>query len=174
MTNAQDIIVAYLAAFNRGDWAGMLALLTDDVVHEINQGGVEQGKPAFAVFLDRMAQCYREELNDIVIMAGPDGARAAAEFRVEGQYLAADPGLPGFSAFPSPIHAPRGCMGSGCNAMALMAPISRWACRQNALGKRCDPLSISAFAAPMSPSRISSRPLRFVMKWRPLPAALGR
>ena len=40
MTNAQDIIVAYLAAFNRGDWAGMLALLTDDVVHEINQGGV--------------------------------------------------------------------------------------------------------------------------------------
>jgi len=94
MTNAQDIIVAYLAAFNRGDWPGMLALLTDDVVHEINQGGVEQGKPAFAAFLDRMAQCYREELHDIVIMAGPDGARAAAEFRVEGQYLAADPGLP--------------------------------------------------------------------------------
>jgi steroid delta-isomerase-like uncharacterized protein len=94
MTNAQDIIAAYLAAFNRGDWPGMLALLTDDVVHEINQGGVEQGKPAFAAFLDRMAQCYREELHDIVIMAGPDGARAAAEFRVEGQYLAADPGLP--------------------------------------------------------------------------------
>jgi len=94
MTNAQEIIAAYLAAFNRGDWPGMLALLTDDVVHEINQGGVEQGKPAFAVFLDRMAQCYREELHDIVIMAGPDGARAAAEFRVEGQYLAADPGLP--------------------------------------------------------------------------------
>ena len=94
MTNAQEIIAAYLAAFNRGDWPGMLALLTDDVVHETNQGGVEQGKPAFAVFLDRMAQCYREELHDIVMMAGPDGARAAAEFRVEGQYLAADPGLP--------------------------------------------------------------------------------
>ena len=94
MTNAQDIIAAYLAAFNRGDWPGMLAWLADDVVHEINQGGVEQGKPAFAVFLDRMARCYREELHDIVIMAGPDGARAAAEFRVEGQYLAADPGLP--------------------------------------------------------------------------------
>jgi len=94
MTNAQDIIAAYLAAFNRGDWPGMLALLTDDVVHDINQGATQQGKPAFAAFLDRMAQCYREELHDIVIMAGPDGARAAAEFRVEGQYLAADPGLP--------------------------------------------------------------------------------
>jgi steroid delta-isomerase-like uncharacterized protein len=94
MTNAQEIIAAYLAAFNRGDWPGMLALLADDVVHDINQGATQHGKPAFAAFLDRMALCYREELHDIVIMAGPDGARAAAEFRVEGQYLAADPGLP--------------------------------------------------------------------------------
>jgi len=118
MTNAQDIIVAYLAAFNRGDWAGMLALLTDDVVHEINQGGVEQGKPAFAVFLDRMARCYREELHDIVIMAGPDGARAAAEFRVEGQYLAADPGLP-------PAHGQRYSLAAGAFYTLRDGKISR-------------------------------------------------
>ena len=31
MKTAQDIVSAYLAAFNRGDWTGMLALLTDDV-----------------------------------------------------------------------------------------------------------------------------------------------
>ena len=118
MTNAQDIIVAYLAAFNRGDWPGMLALLTDDVVHEINQGGVEQGKPAFAAFLDRMAQCYREELHDIVIMAGPDGARAAAEFRVEGQYLAADPGLP-------PAHGQRYSLAAGAFYTLRDGKISR-------------------------------------------------
>jgi steroid delta-isomerase-like uncharacterized protein len=94
MKTAQDIISAYLAAFNRGDWPGMLALLADDVVHDINQGGAEHGKPAFAAFLDRMARCYREELRDIVIMAGPDGASAAAEFQVHGQYLAQDAGLP--------------------------------------------------------------------------------
>jgi len=94
MTTAQDIISAYLAAFNRGDWPGMLALLADDVVHDINQGATQHGKPAFAAFLDHMARCYREELRDIVIMAGPDGRRAAAEFRVEGQYLASDAGLP--------------------------------------------------------------------------------
>ena len=118
MTNAQDIIVAYLAAFNRGDWAGMLALLTDDVVHEINQGGVEQGKPAFAVFLDRMARCYREELHDIVIMAGPDGARAAAEFRGAGQYLAADPGLP-------PAHGQRYSLPAGAFYTLRDGKISR-------------------------------------------------
>ena len=118
MTNAQEIIAAYLAAFNRGDWPGMLALLTDDVVHEINQGGVEQGKPAFAVFLDRMARCYREELHDIVIMAGPDGARAAAEFRVEGQYLAADPGLP-------PAHGQRYSLAAGAFYTLRDGKISR-------------------------------------------------
>jgi steroid delta-isomerase-like uncharacterized protein len=94
MTTTQDIISAYLAAFNCGDWPGMLALLTDDVVHDINQGGAEHGKPAFAGFLDRMARCYREELRDIVIMVSADGARAAAEFQVHGEYLAQDSGLP--------------------------------------------------------------------------------
>ena len=94
MTTAQDIIAAYLAAFNRGDWTGMLALLADDVVHDINQGGAEHGKPAFAAFLDRMARCYREELRDIVVMVGPDGSRAAAEFQVMGEYLEQDAGLP--------------------------------------------------------------------------------
>jgi steroid delta-isomerase-like uncharacterized protein len=94
MNTTQDIISAYLAAFNRGDWAGMLALLADDVVHDINQGGAEHGKSAFAAFLDRMARCYREELRDIVIMVGADGTRAAAEFQVHGHYLAQDVGLP--------------------------------------------------------------------------------
>ena len=94
MTTAQDIIAAYLAAFNRGDWPGMLALLADDVAHDINQGATQHGMPAFAAFLDHMARCYREELRDIVIMAGPDGSRAAAEFQVHGEYLAQDAGLP--------------------------------------------------------------------------------
>lgn len=106
MNTAQDIISAYLAAFNRGDWPGMLALLADDVVHDINQGGAEHGKPAFAAFLDRMARCYREELRDIVIMVGADGAGAAAEFQVHGEYLAQDAGLP-------PAHGQRYALPAG-------------------------------------------------------------
>jgi len=41
-----------------------------------------------------MARCYREQLRDVVVMASPDGARAAAEYIVHGEYLAADDGLP--------------------------------------------------------------------------------
>ena len=92
--DAATLISAYLDAFNRGDRAAMLGQLTDDVAHDVNQGGREVGREAFAAFMARMARCYREKLVDIVVMAAPDGRRAAAEFIVEGTYLATDEGLP--------------------------------------------------------------------------------
>ena len=92
--DAAALITAYLDAFNRGDRAAMLGLLTDDVAHDVNQGGREVGREAFAAFMARMDRCYRERLVDIVVMVTPDGSRAAAEFIVEGTYLATDEGLP--------------------------------------------------------------------------------
>ena len=91
---AYSTVLAYYKAFNAGDWEGMLAQLAHDVVHDVNQGGREVGKDVFRVFLARMNRSYREELRDIVVMASPDGARAAAEFVVHGTYLATDEGLP--------------------------------------------------------------------------------
>jgi steroid delta-isomerase-like uncharacterized protein len=41
-----------------------------------------------------MDRCYREQLKDIVVMASADGARAAAEFTVHGQYVGTDGDLP--------------------------------------------------------------------------------
>lgn len=92
--SARDTVAAYFDAFNRGDAAGMLALVTDDVEHHVNQGGVRRGRAAFAEFCAHMGVSYREELRDLVIMASGDGTRAAAEFTVHGTYLATDPGLP--------------------------------------------------------------------------------
>lgn len=91
---ATTLVLDYYAAFNRGDWNAMLALLTDDVAHDLNQGARETGRDAFAAFLARMDRSYREQLRDIVVMACPDGARAAAEYVVHGEYLVADEGLP--------------------------------------------------------------------------------
>ncbi len=91
---ATTLILDYYAAFNRDDWAAMLALLTEDVVHDLNQGARETGRDAFAAFLARMDRSYREQLRDIVVMASPDGARAAAEYVVHGEYIVADEGLP--------------------------------------------------------------------------------
>ncbi len=91
---ATETVLQYYAAFNRGDWSGMLDCLTDDVVHDPNQGTRETGREAFAAFLERMHTSYSEQLQDIVVMAAPDGTRAAAEYVVHGTYLAADAGLP--------------------------------------------------------------------------------
>lgn len=84
----------YYAAFNRGDRETMLACLADDVAHNINQGGREIGRETFRAFLGRMDSSYRERLEDIVLMADPDGRRVGAEYVVHGEYLADDEGLP--------------------------------------------------------------------------------
>ncbi|RVT99214.1 isopropylmalate/homocitrate/citramalate synthase [Rhodovarius crocodyli] len=94
MTETIDLIRRYYAAFNAGEWETMLSLLTDDVAHDINQGGREVGMDAFRAFLARMDRSYAEQLRDIVVMAAPDGARASAEFVVHGTYKATDEGLP--------------------------------------------------------------------------------
>ncbi len=94
MTDARRLIETYYAAFNRGDRETMLACLTDDVVHDLNQGAREHGREAFRAFLARMDRSYSEQLRDVVVMATPDGARAGAEYVVHGTYKATDEGLP--------------------------------------------------------------------------------
>jgi steroid delta-isomerase-like uncharacterized protein len=91
---AADVVSAYYDAFNRADMGAFLALLTDDVAHDINQGERQLGKAAFGRFMEHMNACYRENLTDIVIMVSADGKRAAAEFVVNGAYLKTDDGLP--------------------------------------------------------------------------------
>jgi steroid delta-isomerase-like uncharacterized protein len=89
-----SLVEQYYAAFNRGDWEGMLAFLTEDVVHDINQGGRESGRDTFRGFLGRMNRSYRERLENIVVLTSADGTRAGAEYVVHGEYLADDEGLP--------------------------------------------------------------------------------
>lgn len=88
------LIRAYYDAFNRGDGDGMLAFLTDDVIHDVNQGERRQGKDRFRAFNARMEHHYKERLEDIAVMVSKDGTRAAAEFNVHGVYRATDEGLP--------------------------------------------------------------------------------
>ena len=94
MSDAIALIQRYYDAFNRGDWEAMLDCLTDDVAHDLNQGGREHGREAFRAFLARMNRSYREQLQKIVVMASADGLHAAAEYEVHGSYLADDEGLP--------------------------------------------------------------------------------
>lgn len=91
---AAALVQRYYDAFNAGDVPGMLACLSDDVAHDVNQGGRRTGKALFEEFCGHMERCYREQLTDIVVMPSADGRRVAAEFTVNGTYLADDDGLP--------------------------------------------------------------------------------
>lgn len=96
MSRAETIalIQSYYDAFNAGNAAGMLACLSDDIEHRVNEGAHRIGKEKFAEFCSHMGVSYREQLKDMVVFANDDGSRGAAEFVVHGEYLQTDPGLP--------------------------------------------------------------------------------
>ena len=91
---SRDLIYRYYDAFNAGDTDAMLACLTPDVAHHVNEGNIRVGKEKFADFCAHMSRCYREELTDMVIFDAEGGTRAAAEYIVNGTYLETDEGLP--------------------------------------------------------------------------------
>ena len=85
-------VQSYFDVFNAGDIDGMVACLTDDVAHHVNEGEIRRGTAEFRAFCQHMNRTYREELTDMVIFQ--NGDRAAAEYIVNGTYLQTDPGLP--------------------------------------------------------------------------------
>jgi steroid delta-isomerase-like uncharacterized protein len=91
---AEETIQRYYAAFNQKNMKAFLDMLTDDVVHEINENGTEVGKTAFEKFMARMNRCYEEKVVNLVIFSSSQKERAAAEFIIEGKYLQSDQGLP--------------------------------------------------------------------------------
>lgn len=92
--NTTELIQSYYKAFNEKRFKDMLGLLTDDVIHDTNQGGRSVGKEAFTVFLGEMDTFYDEFLDNMVIMTSADGKRASAEFICNGTYKSTCEGLP--------------------------------------------------------------------------------
>ena len=92
--DTKALIAAYYDAFNAGRTDEMLTYLHEQIEHHVNEGGIRRGKEKFAEFNAHMTRSYKETLTDMVIFANETGDRAAAEFVVNGTYLATDEGLP--------------------------------------------------------------------------------
>ena len=88
------LIRRYYEAFNAGEHATMIGCLTEDVIHDVNQGERRTGLDKFKAFNARMNHNYQERLENIAVMVSQDGTRAAAEFNVHGTYLNSEEGLP--------------------------------------------------------------------------------
>lgn len=91
--NSSELISRYYTAFNAKNWQAMLDCVSDTIRHHVNEGSQRGGKEKFRDFLAHMDECYDENLQDVVVMISPDGARAAAEFIVHGIYKKTDAGL---------------------------------------------------------------------------------
>lgn len=91
MTETESLIRAYFDAFNRHDAEALLGTLSEDVIHDINEGGREVGKDAFRKFKAHMDDCYREQITDLCVMV--NGNRGSVEFTCSGTYLKTDGGL---------------------------------------------------------------------------------
>ncbi len=91
---ASHTIKLYYEAFNSKSMDEFFDLMTEDVVHGINQGKEEIGKKPFREFMERMNKNYDEKAVDLVIFVNEKGDRAAAEFFIEGKYIMTDEGLP--------------------------------------------------------------------------------
>lgn len=94
MNQTEKLISSYYEAFNRKKFSEMLNYLTDDIVHDTNQGGRSIGTSEFRSFLGEMETFYDEHLDEIVIMTSQDGNRASAEFICSGTYKSTCEGLP--------------------------------------------------------------------------------
>lgn len=92
MSETESLIRQYFETFNSYDDEGRLSLLSEDVVHDLNEGDTQLGREAFSAFIQTMAKSYREQITDLVVMVSGD--RGAAEFTCSGTYLATDEGLP--------------------------------------------------------------------------------
>jgi steroid delta-isomerase-like uncharacterized protein len=92
MSETESLIRAYFDAFNRHDSETLLATLSDDVIHDINEGRTEVGMAAFRAFKGHMDECYREQITELCVMV--NGNRGAAEFTCSGEYIKTDGNLP--------------------------------------------------------------------------------
>lgn len=89
-----DIVKQYYQYFNEQNWAGMRALVADDIRHYPNQGTLRQGKELFSAFLQKMDTAYSEKLTEMVFYTGDAAGKFAASFIVNGIYKIAEEGMP--------------------------------------------------------------------------------
>lgn len=91
----EALIRRYFEALEAGDVDGVLACVTENMAHDINQGGERRiGKHRFHAYLARSAHHYKEAYAALTILMNEDGTRAAAEYNVTGTYLQTEDGLP--------------------------------------------------------------------------------
>ncbi len=87
------VVSKYYEAFNRKDIDAILALCSDDVANDPNQGDTQIGKDKLKIFLETAWAHFDEKVSNIMLMANKDESKVASEYLVHGTYYKTKPGL---------------------------------------------------------------------------------
>lgn len=88
---AEKIVENFYHYFNSSQLEKLYALISDDITHEINYGGIEKGKEKFIEHIVLTKKHFEEHLYDFVIMASKDDRSVTTRFKVKGKYIHTDP-----------------------------------------------------------------------------------
>lgn len=89
-----SLVQSYFNCFNQKNYAGMVKLVSSEIVHEVNQGQAQVGVEKFTRFLAHMEDCYDETLENLTYLSSDSAPVVAVEFFVKGTYLKTDGSLP--------------------------------------------------------------------------------
>lgn len=88
-----ELVQKYYDAFNQKDVNAILALCSDDVINDPNQGDSQVGKDKLKAFLEGAWAHFDEKVSEVVFMANKDESKIASEYLVHGTYYKTKPGL---------------------------------------------------------------------------------
>lgn len=86
-SSSEDLIRKFFKHLNAEEWREASLLLSDQILHDINQGPRVIGREPFLKYLVETARYYKEVVSDVFVLSSEDGSRGSAEFYVHGEYL---------------------------------------------------------------------------------------
>lgn len=93
-TMSNQIIKQYYDAILEQSVPNFLNLLSEDVVHEINQGDTEVGKSKFKTFMEQQFSYGEIEINDLIILSSQDGKYGFSRYLCSGKHVKNVEGYP--------------------------------------------------------------------------------
>ncbi len=91
---ANQLVNNYYHTLLLEDLSGFLNLLSDDVVHEINQGSTEIGKAKFKIFMEEQFSHGKINIKDLIVLTSEDGQYATSRYLCSGKYSKSANGYP--------------------------------------------------------------------------------
>lgn len=88
-----ELVNTYYNALNNKNMNQFFAIITPNVIHDINQGGSEQGIGKFKLFMQQSNNSFDEKLSHIIIMVSNDGNYATGQWIDHGTYYRDFPGM---------------------------------------------------------------------------------